>query len=120
MRNIELPYSGQSVSTLGTTVSNHRIIVLLLTAFLLSLLGQIINYIKVGRALKATALATDSAALMGVNINLIYGIIFAISSGLDAVAGGLIGSLYDVGPSIGALPGMKAFIISNESGKIQH
>ena len=84
---------------------------MLLTAALVGLLGWIIKYTKVGKALRATAQDTDAAALMGVNINLIYGIIFAISAGLAAVAGGLIGSLYVVEPSMGALPGMKAFII---------
>ena len=111
MRNIEFPLSGQSISFLGTTVSVHRLLVLILTAVLVGLLGWIIKYTKVGKALRATAQDTDASALMGVNINLIYGIIFAISAGLAAVAGGLIGSLYVVDPSMGALPGMKAFII---------
>jgi branched-chain amino acid transport system permease protein len=111
MRNIEFPLSGQSISFLGTTVSVHRLIVLILTAALVGLLGWVIKYTKVGKALRATAQDTDASALMGVNINLIYGIIFAISAGLAAVAGGLIGSLYVVDPSMGALPGMKAFII---------
>ncbi|WP_077213316.1 branched-chain amino acid ABC transporter permease [Bacillus dakarensis] len=111
MRNIEFPFSGQSISILGTSVSVHRIVVLLLTAFLVCLLGWVIKYTKVGKALRATAQDTDAAALMGVNINLIYGIIFAISAGLAAVAGGLIGSLYVVDPSMGMMPGMKAFII---------
>ncbi len=74
-------------------------------------MGWIIKYTKVGKALRATAQDTDASALMGVNINFIYGIIFAISAGLAAIAGGLIGSLYVVDPSMGALPGMKAFII---------
>lgn len=111
MKNIQVPFSGQSLTILGTQVSVHRIIVLVLTALLVGLLGWIIKYTKVGKALRATAQDTDAAALMGVNINLIYGIIFAISAGLAAVAGGLIGSLYVVEPTMGLLPGMKAFII---------
>lgn len=111
MRNIEFPFSGESVSIFGTTISLHRIVVLILTAALVALLGWIIKFTKVGKALRATAQDTDAAALMGVNINLIYGIIFAISAGLAAVAGGLIGSLYVVDPTMGMIPGMKAFII---------
>lgn len=111
MRNIDFPFSGKSISIIGTSISIHRLIVLLLTAFLVCLLGWIIKYTKVGKALRATAQDTDASALMGVNINFIYGIIFAISAGLAAIAGGLIGSLYVVDPSMGALPGMKAFII---------
>lgn len=111
MRNIPFPYAGQSVSFLGTSISVHRIVVLLLTAALVILLGWMIKYTRIGKALRATAQDTDAAALMGVNINFIYGIIFAISAGLAAVAGGLIGSLYVVEPSMGLLPGMKSFII---------
>jgi branched-chain amino acid transport system permease protein len=111
MRNIEVPFSGESLTIFGTQVSLNRVIVLIITASLVILLGWVIKYTRVGKALRATAQDKDAAALMGVNINLIYGIIFAISAGLAAVAGGLIGSLYVVEPAMGMIPGMKAFII---------
>src|SRR5213080_2422888 len=62
MRNIDFPFSGKSISMIGTSISVHRLLVLLLTAFLVCLLGWIIKYTKVGKALRATAQDTDASA----------------------------------------------------------
>ncbi|WP_209120977.1 branched-chain amino acid ABC transporter permease [Alkalihalobacillus sp. BA299] len=111
MRSVYFPFSGQSVQILGVSLSIHRLTVLLITFLLVGLLFYIIKFTKFGKALRATSQSPDAAALMGVNINLTYGIIFAISAGMAAVAGGLIGSLYVVDPSMGLTPGLKSFII---------
>ena len=111
MRSIEFPFAGNEIEWLGVSLSIHRLMVLLLTGLLVGILFWVIKYTKFGKALRATAQDRDAAALMGVNINLMYGIIFAISASLAAVAGGLIGSLYVVEPTMGLGPAMKSFII---------
>lgn len=111
MRSIPPPFSVSTVQLFGLNISVQRLVVLFVTLLLVVVLFWMIRYTKFGRAMRATAQDRDAAALMGVNIRLIYGLTFALSAGLAAVAGGLIGSLYVVEPTMGLGPGMKAFII---------
>ncbi|OLS36174.1 branched-chain amino acid ABC transporter permease [Bacillus sp. MRMR6] len=111
MRSIPVPFAKGNLEFFGAVISVHRLMVLLLTALLVAGLFWVIKYTKFGRSLRATSQDTDAAALMGVNINLTYGIVFAISAGMAAMAGGLIGSLYVVDATMGLGPGLKAFII---------
>jgi branched-chain amino acid transport system permease protein len=111
MRSIPSPFSEKNFEIFGAVISTHRLMVLLLTGLLVGLLFWIIKFTKFGRSLRATSQDQDASALMGVNINLTYGIVFAISAGMAAMAGGLIGSLYVVDATMGLGPGLKAFII---------
>jgi branched-chain amino acid transport system permease protein len=69
-----------------------------------------VKYTKTGRAMLAVSEDKDAARLMGVNVNNIIMITFAIGSALAALAG--LFSLLRVPtimPTYGALPGIKAF-----------
>ena len=111
MRSIPPPFSVSTVQLFGLSVSVQRLVVLFVTLLLVVALFLMIKYTKFGKAMRATSQDRDAAALMGVNIRLIYGLTFALSAGLAAVAGGLIGSLYVVEPNMGLVPALKAFII---------
>ena len=83
------------------------IAVCLLIVWLLSLF---INKTKTGRAMRATSEDRGAAALMGINVNQIISITFAIGSGLAGIAAVLLCSTYpSVYPMLGAMPGIKAF-----------
>lgn len=111
MRSIPSPFSDRNIELLGVAISTHRLMVLVLTGLLVGILFWVIKFTKFGRSLRATSQDQDASALMGVNINLTYGLVFAISAGMAAIAGGLIGTLYVVEPTMGLGPGLKAFII---------
>lgn len=87
MRSIPSPFSEKNFEIFGAVISTHRLMVLLLTGLLVGLLFWIIKFTKFGRSLRATSQDQDASALMGVNINLTYGIVFAISAGMAAMAG---------------------------------
>ena len=73
-------------------------------------LSLFVKYTRVGRAMVAVSEDKDAARLMGVNINFIITLTFAIGSALAALAG--VFSLLKVPtiiPTYGALPGIKAF-----------
>lgn len=84
-----------------------------LGAALVLILGTylLIDRTKLGRAMRATFQDRDTAALMGVNVRLIYTATFAIGSGLAAAAGALLGPVYVVFPGMGDLAALKAFAI---------
>ena len=73
-------------------------------------LTMLINKTKTGRAMRACSEDKGAASLMGINVNQIISITFAIGSGLAAIAAVLLCATYpSVYPTLGSMPGIKAF-----------
>ena len=99
-----------SVSIGGISISVATIITLVASLIIMTGLTLFVKYTKTGRAMLAVSEDKDAARLMGVNVNNIIMITFAIGSALAALAG--LFSLLRVPtimPTYGALPGIKAF-----------
>ena len=61
--------------------------------------------------MRAVSFDTDAARLMGINVDRIISITFAIGSSLAAAAGILVGIYYNsIDPLMGIMPGLKAFV----------
>ncbi len=77
---------------------------------IMAVLTAFINRTKTGRAMRACSEDKGAAILMGINVNFIISVTFAIGSGLAAIASVLLCSTYpSVFPTLGAMPGIKAF-----------
>lgn len=84
------------------TILSCIVIMVVLTMF--------INKTKTGRAMRACSEDKGAASLMGINVNQIISITFAIGSGLAANAAVLLCATYpSVYPTLGSMPGIKAF-----------
>lgn len=95
----------------GIIVSNLQLIALGVTIFFCIILQFIVNKTSVGRAMRATSYDAEAAALMGININRVISLTFALGSALAATAGVLVGMLYPkLEPAMGVMPGLKAFV----------
>lgn len=93
------------------TVSNLQLIALAVTVILCVVLQFIVNKTQTGRAMRATSYDRDAAALMGININKVISLTFALGSALAATAGVLVGMLYPrLEPAMGVMPGLKSFV----------
>lgn len=69
-----------------------------------------INKTKTGMAMRACSEDKGAATLMGINVNKIISITFAIGSGIAAVAAVLLCATYPtLSPTLGSMPGIKAF-----------
>lgn len=92
-------------------IGYHTIITLAATVLVMVALTLFINMTKTGRAMVAVSEDKDAARLMGINVNFIIMITFAIGSGLAALAGflDLLRPSATIMPTYGALPGIKAF-----------
>ncbi len=97
--------------TIGSlSISYATIITLIASVIIMVGLTLFINLTKTGRAMVAVSEDKDAARLMGININFIITLTFAIGSALASLAG--LFSLLRVPtimPTYGALPGIKAF-----------
>ncbi|MEG1779515.1 MAG: branched-chain amino acid ABC transporter permease, partial [Oscillospiraceae bacterium] len=82
-----------------------------ITIILLIALLYLVNHTKVGMAMRAVSKDYETARLMGVKINWVIAVTFAIGSGLAAVGAILWGVKYpQVQPMMGVMPGLKCFI----------
>jgi branched-chain amino acid transport system permease protein len=105
------PYLNQLVSLGGLNVRMIDIAIVILAIVLMIALVLFVRFTKIGVAMRATAENYDVARLMGININRMIGLAFAIGSGLAAVAGLMWGTKYgQISPLMGVLPGLKAFV----------
>jgi branched-chain amino acid transport system permease protein len=83
----------------------------------MALLYFLINKTKLGMVIRATAQDYEAAYAMGVRVNGIFMVAFAIGSMLGGVAGVLIGVYYNMFyPTMGGLYGLKAFSASVVGG----
>ena len=104
-------YLNQLVPLGGLNVRMIDIAIVLLAIVLMIALVLFVRFTKIGVAMRATAENYDVARLMGININRMIGIAFAIGSALAAVAGLMWGTKYgQISPLMGVLPGLKAFV----------
>jgi len=91
--------------------SNILIIIVLTSLFLLALLQFIVRSTKVGKAMRAVSYDKPTARLMGINVDGIISITFAIGAALAGAAGILYATAYpQVVFWMGVTPGLKAFV----------
>lgn len=95
----------------GIGISRIQAIVFLVSIALMIVLNYIVNYTKIGKAMRAVSYDRNAALLMGINVNKVISFTFAIGSALAAAAGILFASAYpQVEPYMGIMPGLKAFV----------
>ncbi len=107
----EIPFLSQSITILGATTKWVTIITPILTLILVVLLVLLINHTKIGMAMRAVSKDFETSQLMGIRINSVISVTFAIGCFLAAVGSLLYFSNYtSVIPTSGAMPGLKAFV----------
>lgn len=97
--------------TLGAlNIKVSTLITLAASVVVMVALSVFVKYSKTGRAMIAVSEDRDAAKLMGINVNSIITVTFAIGSALAALAGVfyLLQSPY-INNTFGAMPGIKAF-----------
>ena len=106
------PVLPNQVFHLGSVmISFQQIVILASTVVLMLMLWYIVQYTKMGKAMRAVSYDTDAALLMGINVDHVISFTFAVGSGLAGAAGVLVGIYYNtIDPLMGIMPGLKAFI----------
>jgi len=94
----------------GAVITPTQIMILVLTAVSLAVLTWLVNYTRLGRAMRATAENPRVASLMGVKPDTVISATFVIGAVLATIAGVMYASNYGtVQHTMGFLPGLKAF-----------
>ena len=91
-------------------VSMYTVITLACSTVIMVALSLFVKFTRIGRAMIAVSEDKDAAQLMGINVNFIITITFAIGSALAAFAGFfMVLKSPPVNSTLGAMPGIKAF-----------
>ena len=94
----------------GAVINTTQILILVVTVIALVGLMYLVNYTKLGRAMRATAENPRVAGLMGVKPDMVISATFIIGAALAALAGVMYAANYgSVQHTMGFLPGLKAF-----------
>ncbi len=98
------------IKLFGATIQISSLVTLAVTFIVMVALTMFVKYTRVGRAMIAVSEDRSAAQLMGINVNSIITITFAIGSALAALAGMFyLLKAPSVSSTLGAMPGIKAF-----------
>lgn len=115
-RKLEYPFDNAPL-TMGTvSITPHQILVLVVSAVTMVALMFFVNKSRLGKAMRATSLDQDAALLMGINVNHIISLTFAVGSALAAIAGMLVSLDFKVYATMGTMLGLKAFVAAVVGG----
>lgn len=99
-----------SVTFAGLRIQGYVIVTLICSTLVMAGLSLFVKYTKTGRAMIAVSEDKGAAQLMGINVNKIITITFAIGSALAALAGFfMLIKSPSLSNTLGAMPGIKAF-----------
>ena len=104
-------YTNQTFRLGKVPLGLTSIITLVVTVLSMLVLTFLVQKTKLGKAMRAVPQDKDASTLVGINVNKIITLTFAIGSGLAAVAALMYCSTYPrVTTDMGSMMGMKAFI----------
>lgn len=109
-RVVQRPFEEVQWSIAGVTVTNIQVMVMLTVIIMLLGLQYLIYRTKIGTAMRTVSVDHDAARLMGVNVDSVISVTFAIGSAFAAAGGVLYAIAYpQIHPFMGIMPGLKAF-----------
>ena len=106
-----IPWLSDTVTVFGAMTKRVTLITPVLTLVLIAVLVLLINHTKIGMGMRAVSKDFETSLLMGIKIDNVISVTFIIGSFLAAVGSLLFFTNYTgVTPTVGALPGLKAFV----------
>ncbi len=100
-----------AVSMGPVSLNNDRIVTFIIGAAILLLTALFVNYTKWGLQMQAVTQNRGAASLQGISIGRISAVACALGFGLAAVAGCLMGALYNLSPFMGNLTLVKVLMV---------
>ncbi len=94
----------------GVVVTEDKILIIFISLALMVILWLFVHRTLMGTAMRAVADNKDAVQLMGINLNMVIAVTFAIGSALAAAGGIFFGQAYSIDPYMGIDLGWKAFI----------
>jgi len=109
-QTVTRPFSG-TWSLGGAMVPWDRTIVALCALAIIVVFYIFLKFSRLGLAMQAVAQDPDTSSLMGVESGSVYAASFSIACVLAGLGGALMAPIYTIGPYMGELPMLKAFVV---------
>lgn len=115
-QKIPTPFETGSIEFSGVFTTPERLLMLAVTVVIVILLHVGLRHTQTGKAIRATFQQREAAALVGIDIDRLYTLTFAIGAGVAGLAGVLLGTIFVVQPAMGGIATLKAFIVVTLGG----
>jgi branched-chain amino acid transport system permease protein len=102
----------QNIELFGSSIGVLQLLIPLIGACIALALFLVRRYTRLGKVLEASVQNPRAAQLMGIRVNRVVAVAFAISTVFAAIAGLLIAPLFSVSAEMGTLFGLKAFAVA--------
>jgi len=109
-RSISVPYAQYSYEIFDILINYPRLVIFIVGILVAIGLHFFLHYTWVGKAIRATAQNKNAALLMGINVQKVYAITFAIGVSLVGLGGSLLMPIYSVYPTVGFQFVLVAFV----------
>ncbi|CKH15788.1 branched-chain amino acid ABC transporter permease [Mycolicibacterium smegmatis] len=100
-----------NISIFGITAPMIRVAGFAFAVIATALFLAFLFYTRTGLAIRATAQSKENAGLMGIDVKRISSLVYAIYTGLTAMAGALLGAIYAMTPEVGLRYTLFAFFV---------
>jgi len=110
-KSIPQPFPVQPILLGDVALSPIRLFIVVASVIVITLLGFGLMRTMTGRMIRATFQDRDAAALIGLPVDRIDALAFGGGAMLAALGGALLGSAFQVYPTMGGLATLKAFVV---------
>lgn len=110
-KSIPQPFPVQPILLGDVALSPIRLFIVVASVVVIALLGFGLMRTMAGRMIRATFQDRDAAALIGLPVDRIDALAFGGGAMLAALGGALLGSAFQVYPTMGGLATLKAFVV---------
>ena len=108
--NVQAIFSLPTITVGGVSLPLNVLLTIGIGVAMMLCMQLFVKKTKLGKAMRAVPQDKDASTLVGINVNKIITLTFAIGSALAAIAGVLFLSTYtSLTPTTGSMPGIKAF-----------
>lgn len=104
-------YLSGKIPLLGFYVTYERLVVIAMAGILFGLVYFFITKTKMGKSIQAASQDKETAEMMGINIDTVNSVVFALGGALSSTAAVLTAPLYSVYPTMGDLPLLKSLVV---------
>jgi branched-chain amino acid transport system permease protein len=108
-RAVRSPVPAEPLDVFGVRIRTYDLLVLAVAATATVMLVWFLQRTKRGAAMQAVAMDHEAATAVGIHVGRSNALAFMLGAGLAALAGGLVGPLLYVNPSMGGTLGIKGF-----------
>lgn len=105
-------YLNGSIAIGNVQLPLQRVLIFVVAMAALLMMAALMKYSRLGRAVRATSQDRDAASVVGIPVNAIYTIAFALSGALAGVAAVMLAPIQAVSPWMGGPIALKGFVVA--------